>query len=191
MPHKKNPDPAELVRGKTGRVTGNLMALLMTVKALPLAYHTDLQEDKERLFDTLDTINACLQVLAGLLATARLRPEGLERALAGSVITATELADYLAERGVPFREAHRLAGQVVRHCLERGISLQELAPQTLAGFSPDFGPEVLARLDPAASVARRTSPGGTAPRRVAEQIALCREILVLDPLTPSEAAAKI
>lgn len=177
MPQKKNPDVAELVRGKTGRLYGNLMALLTVLKGLPLAYNKDLQEDKEPLFDTIDTLQLVLPALCRTLQTARFRAERMGAVLEGDFSTATDLADYLARRGMPFREAHAVVGRIVRHCLEKGIGLEALDIATLKTFSPLFDSEVLALLTPYASMASRTSEGGTAPEAIRAQLAYAQQRL--------------
>jgi argininosuccinate lyase len=170
MPQKKNPDVAELARGKSGRVTGNLMSLLMTMKGLPLAYNSDMQEDKERIFDSVDTVKGCLAALTTLLATARFRTDRMRAATAGDFSTATDLADYLVRQGVPFREAHEIVGRIVRACEDEGVALESLDNARLAAFSDRFAaaPEGIASVD--ASVRSRTSPGGTAPDAVRRQL---------------------
>ncbi|CEK17668.1 argininosuccinate lyase [Chthonomonas calidirosea] len=177
MPQKKNPDVAELVRGKTGRLYGNLLALLTVLKGIPLAYNKDLQEDKEPLFDTVDTLLLILPALRRTLQTARFRAERMEAVLEGDFSTATDLADYLARRGMPFREAHEIVGRIVRYCLEKGIKLEALDVATLKTFSPLFDSEVLALLTPRASMASRTSEGGTAPDAVRAQLAYAKQKL--------------
>jgi argininosuccinate lyase len=170
MPQKKNPDVAELVRGKTGRVYGALMSLLTLLKGLPLAYNRDLQEDKIALFDAFDTAHACLEVIARMLGGLAL-DEARARAAAGGFALATELADYLAKRGVPFRQAHHVVGGIVRWCLEQGRDLETLTADELRRFSPHFGPDAPAALSVDAAVAARDLPGGTAPHRVAAALA--------------------
>src|SRR5207248_155254 len=166
MPQKKNPDVAELVRGKTGRVTGALVALLTTLKGLPLAYNRDLQEDKPPLFDAADTRRQSLDVMARMLPHLRFDTARMAAAADG-LLLATDLADLLVERGVPFRRAHEIVGGLVRHCLATGTSLRELDAAVLRKHSPHLTPELVRRLPPARSVARRRVNGGTAPRAVA------------------------
>jgi argininosuccinate lyase len=170
MPQKKNPDVAELVRGKSGRLLGNLVALLAMQKGLPLAYNRDLQEDKEALFDTVDTLRASLAVLAAMVPELTVH-EGRMRAAAEQGFTlATELADYLASRGVPFRQAHEVVGKVVRHCLAESLTFADLDLAALRRFSPRFADDVFDWLTPEAAVARRKAPGGTAPENVARRL---------------------
>ncbi len=176
LPQKRNPDGAELVRAKTGRVLGHLVQILAVLKGLPLAYNKDMQEDKEGLFDTLDTLRGSLRVMAGMIGGLRL-DEARARAACSGALLATDLADYLVERGVPFREAHRLAGQAVRRSEETGIALRELPLADLKAICPLVGDDVRARLTPDASVAARDVPGGTAPRRVTAALAEARRRL--------------
>jgi argininosuccinate lyase len=171
MPQKKNPDVPELIRGKTGRVAGHLMGLLMTLKGLPLAYNRDLQEDKEPLFDTVDTVRAAVRLMAGLLENLTVRPERLAAALHGGFLTATDLADYLVTKGVPFRTAHEQVGNTVRYAETRGKELWELGLEEIRQFAPLAADDVFDWLKIENSVARRQSPGGTAPARVREALA--------------------
>ena len=166
MPQKKNPDVAELVRGKTGRLYGNLMALLTVLKGLPLSYNRDLQEDKALVFDTYDTIHGALEVLAAMLPRLRVNAERMSAAALNGFTLATELADYLATKGVPFREAHGIVGAVVRHCLDSGQSLDQLGLRQLQQFSPRFDSDVSGWLTLTAAVDRRRAPGGTASANV-------------------------
>jgi argininosuccinate lyase len=170
MPQKKNPDVAELVRGKTGRVIGALVALLTTLKGLPLAYNRDLQEDKPALFDGADTLAQCLEVLAAMLPHLRFRTERMAAAADG-LLLATDVADLLVERGVPFRRAHEIVGGLVRHCLATGTGLRDLDAGVLRRHSPHLTPALLRDLTPARSVARRRVVGGTGPREVRRQLA--------------------
>jgi argininosuccinate lyase len=170
MPQKKNPDVAELVRGKTGRVVGALVALLVTLKGLPLAYDRDLQEDKAPLFDAATTLRDCLGVLAAMLPELRFDTRRMAAAADG-LLLATDLADLLVERGVPFRRAHEIVGRLVRHCLATGTGLRDLDAAVLRRHSPLLTPALVRRLTPRRSVARRRVVGGTAPREVARQLA--------------------
>ena len=170
MPQKKNPDVPELIRGKTGRVAGHLLGLLMTCKGLPLAYNRDLQEDKEPLFDTVDTVQASVQLMAGLLENLTVRPERLKAALKGGFLTATDMADYLVTKGVPFRTAHEQVGGAVRYAEARGKELWELTLEEIKQFAPLAEPDIADWLKIDNSVARRRSPGGTAPERVHEAL---------------------
>jgi argininosuccinate lyase len=180
MPQKKNPDFAELVRGKTGRAIGDLVALLVTLKGLPLAYNKDMQEDKEPLFDALDTYADALVAVEGMLATMRVDTERMAAAALGGYMAATDLADLLASKGVPFREAHEIVGRLVLECERSGRRLQDLSATELAAASPHLGEDAVAALDIAEVVARRTSEGGTAPERVREQLADASAVLAAD-----------
>ncbi|GAC1395534.1 MAG: argininosuccinate lyase [Chloroflexota bacterium] len=173
MPQKKNPDVAELVRGKTGRVYGHLVALLTVLKGLPLAYNRDLQEDKEAFFDTSDTVLACLRVFPGMLRALRPRA-GAMRSAAGNLLCATDVADYLARKGLPFRQAHEVTGRIVRHALATDTALQDLDLATYRTFSPLFADDLYAAITPEASVAARAVTGGTAPGEVRHQIEAAR-----------------
>ena len=170
MPQKKNPDVAELVRGKTGRVVGALVALLTTMKGLPLAYNRDLQEDKAPLFDAATTLRESLTVLAAMLPALRFRTDRMAAAADGLPL-ATDVADLLVERGVPFRRAHEIVGGLVRDCLATGRGLRDLDATTLRRHSPLLTPALLRALTPARSVARRRVTGGTAPAEVRRQLA--------------------
>jgi len=170
MPQKKNPDVAELIRGKTGRLYGNLVALLTMLKGLPLTYNRDLQEDKEPVFDSVDTLKACLEVLNALLPVLRVRGDRMRAAATAGYSLATELADYLAAKGVPFREAHRIVGEIVRHCLASGLTLEGLSLAALRRFSPRFSADVRRWLTADAAVRRRRATGGTAPQNVWRQL---------------------
>lgn len=180
MPQKKNPDVAELARGKAGRVYGDLMALLTTLKGLPLSYNKDMQEDKEPLFDTIDTLHLVLPAMHKMLSTARFRADRMRSATEGDFSTATDLADWLVRQGLPFRDAHEVVGQVVRYCLEHQQTLESLDAITLQTLSPLFeakAEEALDVLTVAYSVAARRSQGGTAPEAVRQQWLLARERL--------------
>jgi len=165
MPQKKNPDVAELVRGKTGRVYGRLMALLTTMKGLPLAYNRDMQEDKEGFFDTVDTLLSTLGVFTGMVKTLRVKAENTEQAVKQGYILATDLADYLVKKGEPFRTAHDIVGRLVSYAVERGKSFSDLSLAEYKGFSPLFGEDVYS-ITVDSSVAARDVIGGTAPRQV-------------------------
>jgi len=177
MPQKKNPDPAELVRGKTGRVYGNLMALLTVMKSLPLAYNRDLQEDKEPLFDTVDTVKMCLAVFTGMLQTARFKPLPLEKLRESGFLTATDMADYLVEKGLPFREAHEVTGQTVAYCLEKQKHLEEITLDELRKISARFEKDIFDRIALEKSVDRKDVHGGTSRKRIRQQITRLRREL--------------
>jgi argininosuccinate lyase len=177
MPQKKNPDVPELVRGKTGRVYGHLMGLLVLMKAQPLAYNKDNQEDKEPLFDTIDTVKDCLAVFADMMAGVRPVPARMRAAALEGYSTATDLADYLVGKGVPFRDAHEIVAKAVRAAEDRGCDLADLPLATLRGFSRRIGPDVAGWLTLEASVARRKHVGGTAPAQVLRAAARARKRL--------------
>ena len=177
MPQKKNPDVPELVRGKSARVIGHLNALLVLMKGQPLAYNRDNQEDKEPLFDTIDTVTDCLRVFAGMLGTLECRRGRMREAARLGCMTATDLADYLVRRGVPFRDAHEAVGRAVRSAVETGRDLAEMALEELRTFSPVIEGDVFDVLTLEGSVAARSHPGGTAPARVRAAIARARERL--------------
>ncbi|HHW44490.1 MAG TPA: argininosuccinate lyase [Desulfotomaculum sp.] len=177
MPQKKNPDVAELSRGKAGRVFGHLMGLLTMLKGLPLAYNKDMQEDKEALFDTVDTVKKCLTVFTPMVATMKIRRENMARAARGGFTNATDLADYLVGRGVPFREAHAMVGRLVYYCLEQGKSLEELTLDEFRQFAPAVGDDVYRAIDIRQCVAKRRVLGGPAPEAVREAIVRARERL--------------
>jgi argininosuccinate lyase len=177
MPQKRNPDPAELVRGKSGRAYGNLLAVLTVLKGLPLTYNRDLQEDKEALFDTLDTLRPCLNVMREMLATATFDTERMAAAAGRGFSTATEVADYLVRKGLAFREAHGIVGQIVRYCEKQGVAFGDLALTEWRSFSKEFGEEILEIISPLGAIEAKRSPGGTAPERVKEQIEKARKLL--------------
>ncbi len=179
MPQKKNPDVPELIRGKCGRVCGHLMSLLMTLKGLPLAYNRDLQEDKEPLFDAVDTVRVSVVLMAGLLDKLAIRPERLAAALRGGFLNATDMADYLVNQGVPFRTAHEQVGRTVRYAEFQGKELSELSLAEIQRFASQAGPDLFDWLKMENVVARRSSPGGTAPERVEEALRQVEEELGL------------
>ncbi len=177
MPQKKNPDFAELIRGKTGRVYGNLMGFLTTMKALPLAYNKDMQEDKEGVFDTADTVLQSVQIFTGMIESATFKTEALKKATMQDFSNATELADYLVTKGIPFREAHEIVGKAVLYCVQNGCFLKDLNLETYQTFHPDITEDVYPLLDPVQAVARRTSYGGTGFAAVSEQLELAKQHL--------------
>ena len=170
MPQKKNPDVAELARGKAGRLIGNLAGLMATLKGLPLAYNRDLQEDKEPIFDGLDQLRVLLPAMAGMIGTLRFRPERLASRAPEGFSLATDVADWLVRQRVPFAQAHELAGAAVRYCEQRGIELYDLTEADLPAIDPRLTPEVLTRLTVEGSIDSRDGRGGTARVRVAEQL---------------------
>jgi len=177
MPQKKNPDVPELLRGKTGRVFGNLIGLLTVLKGLPLAYNKDLQEDKEGMFDTVKTLQGSLRLLAPLLDTMSVNKEQMRRAVAQDYSNATDLADYLAEKGLAFREAHAIIGKIVYYAIQKGKFLNELPLEDYRSFSPLFAEDLYRILEPEHVVGARKNYGATAPERVLEQIQLAQQCL--------------
>ena len=175
MPQKKNPDMAELIRGKTGRVYGDLMALLTTLKGLPLAYNKDMQEDKEAVFDAVDTVKICLQVAAPMIAGMTVLAGNMKKAAQEGFINATDLADYLVKKSMPFRSAYKISGQIVAYCMEKGKVLEELTLPEFQGFSDLFGSDVYEDIDLMACMEKRISEGGTSAASVKKQIAFIRE----------------
>jgi argininosuccinate lyase len=174
MPQKKNPDVAELARGKAGRLVGDLAGLLTTLKGLPLAYNRDLQEDKEPVFDAIDTLEVLLPAFAGMVATLRVNVERLESLAPQGFALATDIAEWLVRQGVPFRVAHEVAGACVRTCEAQGIELWDLTDEDLAAIDPVLTPGVREVLSVEGSLASRDARGGTAPVRVREQLERAR-----------------
>lgn len=166
MPQKKNPDVPELARGKTGRVNGHLMALLTLMKGQPLAYNKDNQEDKEGLFDSADTIRDTLTIFVDMVDGIRVHPEAMRAAALQGFATATDLADYLVKKGLPFRDAHETVALAVRKCEEKGCDLADLSLDELKAFHPSIGEDIYGVLTLEGSVASRNHIGGTAPERV-------------------------
>ncbi len=177
MPQKKNPDIPELIRGKSGRVTGSLVSLLMTVKGLPLTYNRDLQEDKEQIFDALDTVKASLSITAELLANSTFNTDRMKEATYGGFMTATDIADYLVKKNMPFRQAHGVVGRIVALCQKRDIELTELGLADLQQFSDLIEADIFDVLSVEGSVDSRTSAGGTAGVRVEEALARAEQQL--------------
>ena len=177
MPQKKNPDMAELVRGKTGRVYGDLMALLTTLKGLPLAYNKDMQEDKEAVFDAVETVKMCLKVFAPMLATMTAKPENMKKAAQGGFINATDLADYLVKKGMPFRSAYKISGQIVAQCIREGLVLETLPLEEYRKHSELFAEDLYKDIDLLTCVEKRISEGGTSVSSVEAQIAYVKENL--------------
>jgi argininosuccinate lyase len=180
MPQKKNPDFAELVRGKSGRVVGDLVALLVTLKGLPLAYNKDMQEDKEPAFDAIDTLESCLMVVNGMVGTMRVDSERMRAGAHAGAMAATDLADHLAAQGTPFREAHEIVGRLVLACEREQRPLQSLTLADLHAVSPAFGEDALRALDVDDGVSRRSSQGGTGHDAVRAQMRLAAEALAAD-----------
>ncbi len=177
MPQKKNPDVAELIRGRTGRVVADLTGALVMLKALPLTYNRDLQEDKGFLFDALDTVLSSAALMHLMLSRAQFRTERMRQAVRGDFSNATDLADYLVRRGMPFRQAHEVVGRVVQYCLKQGVALEDVNLEQLRTFSELFEADALQMLQPEAVMGARRSRGGTAPESVQEQITLARNLL--------------
>ncbi len=177
MPQKKNPDMAELVRGKTGRVYGDLMALLTVLKGLPLAYNKDMQEDKESVFDACDTVRMCLEVFTGMIRTLTANTANMKRAAQKGFINATDLADYLVKKGMPFRSAYKISGQLVALCIQNNTVLEELPLETYLQYSELFEPDLYKEIDLGVCVEKRTSLGGTSTQSVKDQIAFVRSQL--------------
>ena len=177
MPQKKNPDMAELVRGKTGRVYGDLMALLTTLKGLPLAYNKDMQEDKEAVFDAVETVKMCLKVFAPMIETMTAKPENMKKAAQGGFINATDLADYLVKKGLPFRSAYKISGQIVAQCINEGLVLETLPLEEYRKYSDLFEEDLYNEIDLLTCVQKRISEGGTSVSSVEAQIAYVKENL--------------
>jgi argininosuccinate lyase len=177
MPQKRNPDVAELARGKTGRVVGHLMGLITLMKGQPLAYNKDNQEDKEPLFDTVDTLRDTLRIMAEMVGGIVVKADAMQRAALMGYATATDLADYLVNKGLPFRDAHEVVAHAVKAAMQQGLDLAQLPLDTLQGFHPAIGPEVFELLSLRGSLDARNGPGGTAPQQVRAQIARHRSRL--------------
>jgi argininosuccinate lyase len=176
MPQKKNPDVAELARGKAGRLVGDLAGLLTTLKGLPLAYNRDLQEDKEPVFDGIDTLEVLLPAFAGMIATVTFNTDRLESLAPQGFSLATDIAEWLVREGVSFRIAHEVAGACVRECEGRGVELWDLSDDDLGAISPHLTPDVRAVLSVRGSLESRDAKGGTAPARVREQLEILQTI---------------
>lgn len=175
MPQKKNPDMAELVRGKTGRVYGDLFALFTTLKGLPLAYNKDMQEDKESVFDAVDTVKSCLDVFIGMLEGLKANEENMKKAAGAGFINATDLADYLVKKGLPFRSAYKISGSIVADCIAKNKVLEDVALADYKAYSDLFSEDVYKEIDLVTCVEKRISEGGTSFQSVEKQIALLRE----------------
>ncbi len=175
MPQKRNPDIAELIRGKSGRTAGNLVSLLTLLKGLPMTYNRDLQEDKERLFDSIDTIKLSLAGMMEMVSTMTVKGDRMRKAVYSNFSTATDLADYLARKGVPFRKAHEIVGTIVRTCEEEGTDFFAMKAADFRKFSPEFGDDVADIINPETSVERKISAGSTAKKEVVAQIEAIRK----------------
>lgn len=177
MPQKKNSDMAELIRGKTGRVYGDLMALLTALKGLPLAYNKDMQEDKEAIFDAIDTVKKCLLIMAPMIKTMRTKPENMYKAAGEGFINATDLADYLVRRGQPFRTAYKTTGQIVAYCIEKNVVLDDLSIEEYKKFDSLFEDDLYKEISLENCVQKRISKGGTGKESILEQIAYIKSVL--------------
>ncbi len=177
MPQKKNPDVAELVRGKTGRVYGNLVSLLTIMKGLPLSYNRDMQEDKKPVFDTVDTLKACLAVFDEMFSGIRFKKQRMRETAGEAYSTATDIAEYLVRKGLPFREAHEVTGRIVLHCIENRKRLEALSIEELKKFSYLIGEDIYSNIEAEESVKARRSRGGTAPSEVRKQIKRLRSVI--------------
>ena len=180
MPQKKNPDMAELVRGKTGRVYGDLMGLLTTLKGLPLAYNKDMQEDKEAIFDAVDTVKKCLKVFTPMLATMRVLPDNMRKAAGKGFINATDLADYLVKKGMPFRTAYKKVGEIVAFCIDNGLILENVPMEKYKEFDPLFDNDLFGEISLDTCVEKRISAGGTGAASVEKQLEYITEFLAND-----------
>lgn len=170
MPQKKNPDVAELIRGKTGRVYGDLMALLTVMKGIPLAYDKDMQEDKEPVFDAVDTADGCVKLMAGMLATMKFNRKVMEESAKHGFTNATDAADYLVEKGIPFRDAHGIIGQMVLYCIAQGKSLDALSLEEFRKFSPAFDKDIYDAIAIRTCVEKRNTTGAPGAKAMAEEI---------------------
>ena len=175
MPQKKNPDFAELIRGRTGRVYGNLIALLTMVKGLPLSYNRDMQEDKESLFDAYDTVSSCLEVFTQMIGTARWNTDRMAASCTGGHANATDVAEYLVRKGMPFRTAHGVAAKAVRMCIDRACDIEDLSLEDLQSCSNLIEADIFSLITPQACVTARNLTGGPAPEAVTVQIQSLRE----------------
>jgi len=190
MPQKKNPDIAELARGKSGRLLGHLAGFLATIKGLPFAYNRDLQEDKEPIFDSLDTLQLLLPAVTGMVATSEFNRERMARSAPEGFALATEIADWLVRKGMPFRRAHEVAGECVRFCESKELELWQLSDEQLAGINPLLTPSVREVLTAEGAIASRNAYGGTAPERVREQLAVLRAAIESDRAWANSTSSK-
>jgi argininosuccinate lyase len=177
MPQKKNPDIAELVRGKTGRVYGALVQMLTTMKGLPLAYNKDMQEDKEMTFDAIDTVKGCVRLFTGMIKTAKFRTDVMEQSAKNGFTNATDAADYLVEKGVPFRDAHGIVGRMVLYCIDKKCALDDLSLEEFHRFSEAFGEDIYDAISMKNCVERRNTTGAPGEKAMADEIAECRRYL--------------
>ncbi len=181
MPQKKNPDIAELVRGKTGRVYGALTSILTTMKGLPLAYNKDMQEDKELTFDAIDTVKGCIKLFEGMIATMKINKDAMERSAKNGFTNATDAADYLVNHGVAFRDAHGIIGQIVLFCIEKGIAIDDMSLDELKSICPVFEEDIYDAISLKTCVNMRNTIGGPGEKAMAEVIGLCRQYLADTP----------
>jgi Argininosuccinate lyase len=165
MPQKKNPDIAELIRGKTGRVYGALLSILTTMKGIPLAYNKDMQEDKELTFDAIDTVKGCLALFEGMISTMKFKKETMRKSAMGGFTNATDAADYLVNHGIPFRDAHGIIGRIVLYCIDKGIAIDDMSLEELKEFSPVFEEDIFDAISMETCVDKRLTMG--APGRAA------------------------
>lgn len=177
MPQKKNPDVTELIRGKTGRVNGDLMTLLSMLKGLPLAYNKDMQEDKEAIFDAVDNVKLCLKTFIPMIDTMKVNAENMRAAAAGGFINATDCADYLVKHGMPFRDAYKITGRLVAECIDKGLTLETLPLESYRELSELFSEDVYEAIRLETCVRERKSEGGPAPESVLKQIEITRNQL--------------
>ena len=177
MPQKKNPDVCELIRGKTGRVYGSMMTLFTMLKALPLAYNKDMQEDKEAMFDAIDTVKQCLEVFTPMFETMELLPQNMKKAASKGFINATDCADYLTKKGIPFRDSYKITGNLVAECIQKGKTLEELTLEEFREHSSVFDKDVYQAIDLKTCVAGRKAVGGPAPDEIARQIKVIKEFI--------------
>ena len=180
MPQKKNPDIAELVRGKTGRVYGALTALLTTMKGIPLAYNKDMQEDKELTFDAMDTVKGCIALFTGMLATMKFNKDKMEASAKNGFTNATDAADYLVNHGVPFRDAHGIVGRIVLYCIEKGISIDDMSLEELKEISPVFEADIFEAISMETCVNKRLTIGAPGQEAMKKVIAIEKEYLSKD-----------
>jgi argininosuccinate lyase len=177
MPQKRNPDVAEIIRGKTGRVYGDLIALLTIMKGIPLAYNRDMQEDKPPVFDAVDTAKGCLETAAAMVSSMTIHPERMNQATGKGFLQATEVADYLTRKGLPFRQAHGIVHDMVDYCIKQQKTLQDLTRNELKRFSPCFTDDIASLLIPCKIVERKSSYGGTSSASVRRQIQKLKKVL--------------
>jgi len=177
MPQKKNPDVAELVRGKTGRVYGDLMTLLTVMKGIPLAYNKDMQEDKEALFDGLDTALLSLQTFNGMIKTMKVKKANMKKSASGGFTNATDVADYLVKKGMAFRNAHEIVGKIVLHCIDKDIAIDDLSMEEFKNFSPIFEEDIYNAIDLLTCVEERSVIGGPSSLSVKMQIEVLKKFI--------------